>query len=89
MIRGPISGSLPMRFGVRDLVIRTNADNVRLNQDDPYSRARHTPIMKKCGGSYLHTYYANKNYRPEPGLVATLDLEIWDTDMGIYLFRVS
>ena len=74
----------PMRFGVRDLVIRTNADNVRLNRDDPYSRARHTPIMKGVAGVILHTYYANKNYRPEPEAVATLEnLEIWDTDMGV------
>ena len=74
----------PMRFGVRDLVIRTNADNVPLNRDDPYSRARHTPVMKGVAGVILHTYYANRNYRPEPEAVATLEnLEIWDADMGV------
>ena len=35
----------PMRFGVRDLVIRTNADNVRLNRDDPYSGSSELSVV--------------------------------------------
>lgn len=83
--QNPISNATnnrPMRFGVRDMWIRTSPQkghiNVQQLTDNMHTRAP----LAHVAGIILHTEFTGKPNDPE-AVPSLSNLEIWDVDMGV------
>ena len=80
----PMSGGTnqnkPMRMGVRNLHIRTNAANTPI---DSYPLDAHTTPLDHVAGVIMHTHFTGDQLN-EPDVVPVIaGVEVWDTAIGV------
>ena len=77
---GNYNANKPMRMGVRNLHIRTNADNTPI---DRYPLDAHTTPLDNVAGVIMHTHLTGDQLN-EPDIVPIISgIEVWDTAIGV------
>lgn len=83
--RNPISNATdnrPMRFGVRDMWIRTSTQKGYINVQQVTDNMHAGQPLGNVAGVILHTEFKGKPNDPE-AVPSLSNLEIWDVDMGV------
>ena len=83
--QNPISNATnnrPMRFGVRDMWIRTSTKKGDINVDQLRDNMHAGEPLAHVAGVILHTEFTGKPNDPE-AVPSLSNLEIWDVDMGV------
>lgn len=83
--RNPISNATdnrPMRFGVRDMWIRTSTQKGYINVQQLTDNMHAGRPLGNVAGIILHTEFTGKPNDPE-AVPSLSNLEIWDVDMGV------
>ena len=79
-VYGAYNANKPMRMGVRNLHIRTNAANTPI---DSYPLDAHTTPLDHVAGVIMHTHFTGDQLN-EPDVVPVIaGVEVWDTAIGV------
>lgn len=77
-----VTNNRPMRFGVRDMWIRTSTKKGAINVDQLRDNMHAGEPLAHVAGVILHTEFTGKPNDPE-AVPSLSNLEIWDVDMGV------
>lgn len=77
-----VTNNRPMRFGVRDMWIRTSTKKGAINVDQLRDNMHAGAPLPHVAGVILHTEFTGKPNDPE-AVPSLSNLEIWDVDMGV------
>lgn len=77
-----VTNNRPMRFGVRDMWIRTSTKKGAINVDQLRDNMHAGEPLAHVAGVILHTEFTGKPNAPE-AVPSLSNLEIWDVDMGV------
>lgn len=77
-----VTDNRPMRFGVRDMWIRTSPQKGHINVDQLRDNTHTRAPLAHVAGIILHTEFTGKPNDPE-AVPSLSNLEIWDVDMGV------
>lgn len=77
-----VTNNRPMRFGVRDMWIRTSTKKGAINVDQLRDNMHAGEPLAHVAGVILHTEFTGKPNDPEAA-PSLSNLEIWDVDMGV------
>ena len=77
-----VTDNRPMRFGVRDMWIRTSTQKGDINIDQLRDNMHAGQPLGNVAGVILHTEFKGKPNDPE-AVPSLSNLEIWDVDMGV------
>ena len=77
-----VTNNRPMRFGVRDMWIRTSTKKGDINVNQLRDNMHAGEPLAHVAGVILHTEFTGKPNDPE-AVPSLSNLEIWDVDMGV------
>lgn len=77
-----VTDNRPMRFGVRDMWIRTSTQKGHINVQQLTDNMHAGRPLGNVAGVILHTEFTGKPNDPE-AVPSLSNLEIWDVDMGV------